>query len=150
MVDDDISPPPTFLDALTPVPPGYGMVGITHPSPLPFSGQLAFQCCLLRDGELHIVQEWHDGWNDIDAMATGCVAIPRRVLEDWPNPFRVSNDPNAAITSDDFIFCQDLRIMGEKIAFWADPMGTFCEHIHNANLAAIMLHTGAISAREVN
>ncbi len=138
MVDDDVVPPPTMLDHLVPVPDGFGMVGIPHPMPVPGAPSSLTLTAFRSDGDgLRVVQELEPGWNDVDAVATGCVAIPRAVLERLgPNPFRISNDPAAAVTSDDFLFCADLRAADFRVGAWWD--GWYCDHITAVSLAPLL------------
>jgi hypothetical protein len=135
MVDDDVVPPPHLLDFLDP-PEGYGMVGV--PYPLWQSKPGLFLCAFKNPGDgLHLSNDWKNGWNDVDAIGTGCVAIPRAVLEDLgPNPFRFDNTPGRETVSEDFIFCEDLLAKGYKIGCWWD--GWFADHVRAIGLAPLM------------
>ena len=146
MVDDDVAPPPHMLDALLPapqrlLPDGYGMVGLPDPQFVAQTGHLILTAW--RQGPLGLanVQEFRQGWNDCDVLATGCCAIPRATLEQLgPDPFRMPNSPDAPALSDDFIFCEDVRAAGLRIGCWMD--GAFADHVRPANLGHIMEAAG--------
>jgi hypothetical protein len=137
MVDDDVVPPPHALDALDALIPEFGMAAIPHPHPWPNEpSRVVLSAYDLAEGGGYTTATLVDGINEVDAVATGCVAISRAALEaTGPAPFRVSHDPSDAITSDDFLFCADLRILGFRIAAWAD--GWFCDHVTSVSLAPL-------------
>ena len=141
MVDSDIVPPLHTLGVLTPVPDGYGIVGIPHPHQFPGTSHLVLSAYRLTSQGLANMQEFSHGLNDVDAIATGCVAIPRSVLEMLgPDPFRIAHNPTDTITSDDFLFCADVRAAGLKVGSWFD--GQICDHIQLSNLAGVFAAGG--------
>jgi hypothetical protein len=143
MVDDDIVPPPHFVETLDRALPGYGMVAIPHVMPVGAESILtAFTGTLdgLRPCELG------DGMNEVDAVATGCVAVSAAALEALgPDPFRIAHDPTATVTSDDFLFCADLRVHGFKVGAWWD--GWPCDHVTTVSLAPIHERSARVHAR---
>lgn len=137
MVDDDIAPPINFVEMLRPHLGEYAMVSLPHPAPHPADPSV--MCLTVYDespGEGYRPKGLWQGINDADAVATGCVLISRTALEELgPAPFRVSADPDATVTSDDFLFCQDLKAAGFKVgAVWE---GRPIDHFHVASLAPI-------------
>ena len=146
MVDDDIVPPLDFLDALLPIPEGFGMVGIPYPIPDPKSG-VPMHCVYELDDELGIrAADMEFGLNECDAIATGCVAIRREALEYLTsNCFRFDANPDSVIHGEDIIFCQDLREAGWKIGYTADA--GFCDHIRVTSLEPIVEVLGMLMQR---
>lgn len=137
MVDDDIVPPPMFLESLDPFLPEYGMVSVPHPMPAPSDTSVLGLTGFRRgsDGLTQITLQ--PGMNDCDAIATGCVLVSRAAVEAvGVNPFRIENDPTAAVTSDDFLFCADLQKAGFKIGCWWD--GQPCDHISAVSLGPLL------------
>lgn len=136
MVDDDIVVPPHLMEAIVPHVPEFAMVSIPHPMPGSDNASLVLSAFQANSFGL-ILAELEQGLNEVDAVATGCVAISREALEKLgPNPFRIESDPDAEITSDDFLFCADLRAAGYRIGCWWD--GWFCDHIRAVQLAPLM------------
>lgn len=137
MVDDDIVVPPHLMQSIVPRIPEFAMVSIPHPMPAADNSTLvlsAFKANVF--GHLNLA-ELEPGLNEVDAVATGCVAISREALEALgPHPFRIEHDPDADITSDDFLFCADLRAAGYRIGCWWD--GWYCDHIRAVQLAPLM------------
>lgn len=140
MVDDDIAPPPHALEKLDPYIGEFAAVSIPHPMPTPGrNDEIVLSAYVFRpaftDGLT--VADLEEGMNEVDAVATGCVAISREALETLgPNPFRITNDPDAEIRSDDFLFCADLRFAGLKIGCWWD--GWYCDHVRTVGLAPLL------------
>jgi len=138
MVDDDVVPPPHLLDVVAD-PDGacYAMVTIPHPMPHPLAPGRVVLTAYETAGEGLAFLDLERGWNDVDAAATGCCAVRRDALERLgPNPFRIGNDPDAPVTSDDFLFCADLRAAGLRIGSWHD--GWHSDHVTTVSLAPIM------------
>lgn len=136
MVDDDVVPPPHLLESLLPIADGFGMVAVPHSMPSPSDpGRLVLTSFQeTRDGLVGCDLAF--GLNEVAAVATGCVAISRAALVSLgANPFRIENDPDAVITSDDFLFCADLRKAGFKIGCWWD--GWYADHLSTVSLAPI-------------
>lgn len=137
MVDDDIVPPPHFLETLDRFIPEFGMVSIPHPMPHPVdkSKMILTAYNWGRDGLEPA--PLMDGINQVDAVATGCVAISREAIEVLGScPFKIENDPFAYVTSDDFIFCGELNEAGFKIGCWFDIW--HCDHVTTVNVAPIL------------
>jgi hypothetical protein len=136
MVDDDIICPPTLLTDLLPVADGYGMVGIPYPVTHPVAGALGF-CVYNESPEGFTWADMNPGLNECDGIGTGCVAIPRKIVEEFgPDAFRVDPSSSAHVRSEDLLFCQDLRRAGYKVgyvytAWWAD-------HCRAVNLSPIL------------
>lgn len=138
MVDDDVVPPPTMLDTFNDMPSGFGVGAIPHVMPHPVTPAELALTAFTDDGGLRVAQ-LEDGWNEVDAVATGCVAISRAALVACgPNPFRIENNPDAQVTSDDFLFCQDVKNAGFKIGAYMD--GWYCDHITAVSLAPLYEH----------
>jgi len=146
MVDDDVVPPPHALEALDPLIPEFGMAAVPHPHPWPHDpGRIVLSAYDSAPGGGFAPATLAQGVNEVAAVATGCVAISRAALEATaPAPFRVSHDPDDLISSDDFLFCADLRILGFRIAAWAD--GWFADHVTTVGLAPLW-ETAAQGAR---
>ena len=138
MVDDDVVPPPHFIETLDAFIPEYGMVGIPHPMRNPSDPGSLGLCVLKKDKDgLLNGCALEKGMNEVDAIATGCVAISREAVEAvGENPFRIENNPDALITSDDFLFCADLQERGFKVGSWWD--GYFCDHLSTTSLAPLL------------
>lgn len=151
MVDDDIVPSPNWLDVvLEHMSDGeFGMIAQPHPMPHPKNpSQLLMSVFSDVEGSILPAQVLHNGLNECDIVATGCVAISRAAIEAVsPAPFRIAHDPDEAVNTDDFIFCRDLRILGFKIGYWLDPAGWFADHHHVTMLAPLienqLLRSGA-------
>lgn len=134
MIDDDTVPSPHFLEVLTPVPEGYGMVGLPYPTV--HNGSLGFTAYRRKEAGYEFVTSFSKGWNDVDGLGTGCVAIPRTTLvELGPDPFRIEVNPEADVTSDDLLFCRDLQKKQLKIGVWWD--GWYADHIRAVGLAPL-------------
>jgi hypothetical protein len=140
MVDDDVVPPPRTLEWITPVPDGFGAVAIPHPMPHPSRpGHLVLTAMQRHPhGDLIPAGIRTAGLMQVQAVATGCVSIPRAVLEALgPNPFRIPDDPDEDPASDDFIFCADLIAAGLKVGAYIPPGGWFCDHVSTVGLAPL-------------
>lgn len=138
MVDDDVVPPP-FLLQLRDQLEEFGIVGVPHPMPHPGDAAelvlTAFE--ETADGGL-TAATIREGIHECDALATGAVLISRTLLETLgPAPFRIDADPDAAITSDDFLFCADARAAGFRVAY-AYCGGWFSDHHTTTALAPLM------------
>lgn len=137
MVDDDIVPPPDFLDTLDPYIPEYGVVSIPHPMPHPVDKSKIILTGYLWDRDGLQPAIFDNGIHPVDAVATGCVAISREALETLgANPFKVSNDPFAYVQSDDFIFCNDLIEAGFKVGCYYTDW--YCDHVTTVSIAPIL------------
>lgn len=145
MVDDDVVPPIGFLDALLPVPDGFGIVGVPYPIGDPKSG-VPMLCVYEMNDELGIrAADLKEGLNECDAVATGCVAIPRSVLEEFgPNCFRFDANPAEVMHGEDILFCRDLREKGYKVGY-TTAVG-FCDHIRVTSLEPIVGLIGMLMA----
>lgn len=146
MVDDDVVPPLNFLDVLLPIPVGYGMVGIPYPIGDPKNGVPMF-CVYDLDDELGIkAADLQEGLTECDAIATGCVAIPREILEEFgSNCFRFDANPENVIHGEDILFCQDLREKGLKVGYTMEA--GFCDHIRVTSLEPVVGVIGMLMAR---
>lgn len=135
MVDDDTVPSPHVLESLIPIQEGFGMVGLPYPTVN--GNKLGFTAYRAIEGGMEFLPTLENGWNECDALGTGCVAIPREVFVNLgKDPFWIEEDPDADITSDDFLFCKDLRAAGYKIGCWWD--GWYADHIRAVGLAPLM------------
>lgn len=138
MVDDDIVPPPHFLDIRRCLDGGFAMVSVPHPMPGPDGSLL-----------LTIFDEDEDGLypakvalglHECAATATGAVVVSREALVALgPDPFRIEHRPDADITSDDFLFCRDLRAAGFRVGYAFD--GWYCDHHTVTGLAPLLERT---------
>lgn len=140
MVDDDIAPPANFLEVLDPLlTDDFAMVSIPHSMPSP-SNYAQMMLSVFDDGgagKLAPRMSFTPGLNECYAIATGCVLVRRDALvELGPNPFRIESDPDAAITSDDFLFCADLRAAGYKVGCWWD--GRHVDHFRTVSLGPLL------------
>lgn len=136
MVDDDIVPPPSFLD-LRAWLPEYALLAVPHPMPNPNDPSSLILTAFDETGEGLTAANIGTGVNECDAVATGCVLINREALTALgPNPFRIENDPAAGITSDDFLFCRDLKAAGLKVGYFFD--GWYADHHTTISLAPLM------------
>ena len=137
MVDDDVVPPPHFLAALDRLIPEFACVAVPHPMPSPADPSTLILTAYLEASGGLVAASLTEGANEVDAVATGCVAISREALENLgPAPFRIAHDPDAPITSDDFLFCADLKTAGFRVGAWWD--GWPCDHISTVSLAPLM------------
>lgn len=136
MIDDDIIPPPSLLEDLLPLPEGFGMCGLAYPVTHPVAGALGF--CVYNESPGGFT--WADmnpGLNECDGIGTGCVAIPREIVEEFgPDAFRIDPRVDAVVRSEDLLFCKDLRAAGYKVGYvytqwWAD-------HCRSVNLSPIL------------
>lgn len=135
MVDDDVVPPPHFLESLGRLIPEYAMAGIPHVMPNPTDTSRLILTAFMSADDGLTAAELDDGANDVDAIATGCVAVSRQALVALgPNPFRISNDPDVPV-SDDFLFCADLKAAGFRVGAWWD--GWPCDHISTVSLGPL-------------
>lgn len=138
MVDDDVVPPPHFLDIREHLGE-FGMVSIPHPMPTPVGDRLVFTV-FDGDGDGLCAVSPQQGLNECEATATGAVVISREALEAvGEDPFRITHDPTAELTSDDFLFCRDLRACGFKIGYFWD--GWYCDHHTTVGLAPLIEST---------
>jgi hypothetical protein len=147
MVDDDVVPPVNMLDIVG-AADGYGMLAIPHPFPDPSDpGRLVLGALALNDDGDLTVPLLLEGVHPCDAVATGCVLISREVLDRLgPAPFRIAHDPDAPITSDDFLFCADVRDAGFKIGYALGP-GWYCDHHSTVMLAPLLEQQTAARSR---
>jgi hypothetical protein len=137
MVDDDIVPPPSFLETLDRLIPEFACAAVPHPMPSPADPSTLILTAYLAGADGLTACSLEEGVNEVDAVATGCVAISREAVEAvGPAPFRIDHDPDAPVTSDDFLFCADLRTLGFRIAAWWD--GWPCDHISTVSLGPIL------------
>lgn len=131
MVDDDVVPPPHFLD-VTEYLPEYGMVGVPCPLWFPEPG---FHLNVYRfdDDQALRLFDCDPGINDVDALGTGCVAVHRTVFERLgSSPFRFEQPG----VSEDFVFCADLRKHDLRIGCFWD--GWYADHIRAMSMAPLM------------
>jgi len=134
MVDDDIVPSPMFLDRVLPLQDGWGMVALPHPMPHP-ADRSRLILTVYDDDLRPLAPEL--GLHECAYVATGCVAIAREAIEAIGSaPFRIDADPDAEITSDDFLFCQDIRNEGFRVGYWHD--GWYADHQTVTSLAPLM------------
>jgi hypothetical protein len=139
MVDDDVVPPPHFLDIREHLMDGFGMVSIPHPMPTPTGDRLVFTV-FDDDGDGLRAAPLQQGLNECEATATGAVVISREALDAvGEDPFRIAHDPTADVTSDDFLFCRDLRAAGFKVGYFWD--GWYCDHHSTVGLAPLIEST---------
>ena len=138
MVDDDVVPPPHMLDAVAHL----GRFDVVcHPHPMLAGDTLALGI-FKRDGEGYSFVEPERGAHEVDAVATGCVLITRRILERVQAhlndlPFTIPDDPHARLTSDDFIFCEDVKAAGGRIGYVWD--GAWCsDHRRKLSMAPLL------------
>lgn len=125
MVDDDVVPPPRFLDMADRLT-GYGMLGIPYPLVLK-DVQVGLAVFNRVEGGLRYARIT-SGVHRCDAIGTGCVMIPRETLEQLgADPFRMAHDPTAEITSDDFLFCDLLAEAGISVGYWM-PSDGYADH----------------------
>lgn len=138
MVDDDVVPPPNMLDIIA-VAEDYGVLGIPHPFPAPGQPEtLVLGAFFLNDNDEIVAGELQTGVHPCDVLATGCVAIRREVLVRLgPAPFRIAHDPDAPVTSDDYLFCRDVREALFRIGYVLGP-GWFCNHVSHVDLAPLI------------
>ena len=136
MVDDDVVPPPTFVEILDRPLGEFACVAIPHPMPHPQDpSRLILTAYSQGDNDL-IPHDLEDGLNEVDAVATGCFAVSREALERLGHaPFLIADDPDAPVKSDDFLFCADLKTAGFRIAAWWD--GWCADHVSQVNLGAL-------------
>lgn len=132
MVDDDVTPPPHFLDVVEHLDI-CDMVGI----PYPMFAQNVLDFTIFEEvpGGLKLLAP-ESGLNGCDALGTGCVVIHRRVFEKLGDtPFRMSNDPRDKTITDDFLFCKDMRDAGFTIGYYWD--GWYADHCTTVSLAPL-------------
>lgn len=138
MCDDDVIPPPHWLDTATKLPDsGLAMIATPHPMPVPDGSSLMLSIFDGRFDALRPVAP-RDGLHRCAAVATGAVVIAREPLEALAGqgPFRIENDPEAPITSDDFLFCADLAVNGYAVGYWFD--GSYANHHSAVGLAQLL------------
>lgn len=147
MVDDDVVPPPHFL-SLRQHLPEYALLAVPHPMPNPNDPSDLILTAFDETGSGLAVANIEDGIHECDAVATGCVLVSREALTALgPNPFRIENDPAAEVTSDDFLFCRDLKAAGLKVGYFYD--GWFADHHTTTSLAPLMERARAESTRRL-
>lgn len=129
MVDDDIVPPPDFIETLDKCMVSVEIAAIPHVMPTPGTPSELMLTAYI-DG---IPAGLNEGLNLVHAVATGCVAVSRDVVNQIK--FRIDNDPSSAV-SDDFLFCADARAAGFRIGAWWD--GWYCDHVTAVSLAPIL------------
>jgi hypothetical protein len=145
MVDDDVVPPMDFIGLLDRHVGEYGLVAIPHPMPVPADPGLVALGAFLRVTAGYAGASLDLGMNEVDAVATGCVAVSREALEALGDaPFRIEHDPSADVTSDDFLFCSDLQEAGFRIGCWWD--GRPCDHVSSVSLGPILESQSAAMA----
>ena len=145
-VDDDVVPPMNFLEALLPVPDGYGIIGVPYPIGDPKSG--VPMLCVYEMHPEHGIRagDIQEGLNECDAVATGCCAIPRKVLEEFgSNCFRFDADPIDVFHGEDILFCRDLHERGHKVGY--TTTAGFCDHIRVTSLEPIVGLVGLLMSQ---
>lgn len=136
MVDDDVVPPPHFLETLLDAH-GYALAAIPHVMPHPADPGKLILTAYEAAGSAYAPCELENGWNTVAAVATGCVALTRAAIERLgPAPFRIAHDPAAPITSDDFLLCSDLADAGLTVGCFWD--GWHCDHVTTVGLAPML------------
>lgn len=132
MVDDDIVPSPGWLAEILPFMDEWGMICLPHPMPLVTNPSVLVFSLFERTQDGYQTVPPVDGLNECDLIATGCVAINRKALEQLgPNPFRLGDD-----IGEDFQFCLDLHTLGFKVGYWWD--GFYADHHTITSLAPLI------------
>ena len=141
MVDDDVVPSPQFLDCILDRLDEFAVVALPHPMPHPQDPSRLCLTVFNDDGEgFAFRRDIEEGLHECDAVATGCIVISATVLRALGSrPFRITDDPFAPVTSDDFEFCRDVRAAGFRIGYWYD--GWFADHVNTASLAPLLAAT---------
>jgi hypothetical protein len=76
------------------------------------------------------------GLQKVDAVATGCIAIKRHILEKMKAPFEdMFDEDGILITNDDMAFC--LKCMNLGIDVYAD-WNVICDHIKTVSLLEVV------------
>ncbi len=136
MVDDDVVPPPDFIEILDRELSGFGMVAVPHVMPQPGNPGALIATAYTEAAEGLVTWGLSEGITEVAAVATGCVAVSAHALEQvGPDPFRIAHNPDDAIVSDDFLFCALLRRHGFRVGAWWD--GWHCDHVTTVSLAPI-------------
>ena len=134
MVDDDIVPGPKFLELAKHLDK-YAMIAQPHPTVV--DGHIDFTI-YMKNGKGHYFTPMKFGVHEVDAVATGAFLVRRDVLEELgPAPFRIDDDPDAKVTSDDLLFCQDLRDRGYRIGY-GFLSGWFADHWRQVSLGRMV------------
>lgn len=137
MVDDDVVPPPYFLELRQHLSE-FGMVASPHPMPDPRDPSRLRLSVFHAAGEGVEFSDIADGVHDCDAVATGSVIISREaILALGSAPFRIADDPSETVVSDDFLFCADLRAHGFRVGYEVRD-GWFSDHHSAVSLAPLI------------
>lgn len=147
MVDDDVQPPTRAIETcLLLNKKKFGMVCTPHVLPTPDKKQLALGI-YERDPNstgFIVTPQLQDGLHECDGVATGCVAVSRKMLlEMGPDPFKMPTSIDQLYGTDDFYFCDDVKALGWKVGYFWN--GQYCDHRARASLG--MLIQGSIRVR---
>lgn len=135
MVDDDIVPPPYFLELAERLDE-FALIASPHPMPHPRNpGEVILTAFDYGWDGLSPAEIDLDGYAECGAVATGAVIIRRDVLEQIK--FRITDDPTETVTSDDFAFCENLRNAGFRIGYEIRG-GWFSDHHSTVSLAPLI------------
>ena len=136
MVDDDVVPSPHWLTEILPSVGEYGMIALPHPMPDPADrSQLRLTVFDWTDEAWSFRTQLEQGLHECDAVATGCVAVHREVLEELgENPFHIGDE--AGGPSDDYWFCRAVHEAGFRIGYFFD--GWYADHHSVTSLAPLL------------
>lgn len=131
MVDDDVVPPVGFLGTLL-ADHEADVRGWPYPTwNEPYGFHLAAYNFDVHPNNGFRPVELSQGWNGVDIVGTGCIAIHRHVLESMPNPFLTFRFEDNY--SEDVVFAKDLWNDRRFVAAYTD--GRICDHVRSLGLA---------------
>jgi hypothetical protein len=133
MIDNDIAPPPNFLDVLGQAGPEHRIISLPalqlyHGIPVPVT-------MLNLNGQGYSVEPG-PGFCEVAQGGGGCLFIHREVMEKVPAPlFRWQLNPDGpGVISEDYFFCEKARKAGFKVWTHGDFAVT---HYHQVDLGEI-------------
>lgn len=150
MCDDDVLPPPGFLEVLVRDMEGYDVLGASVPvGKLPQHGFFINAFNVSPEGAFETAELEIDGVTKVDAIGTGLCGIRRAVLEhpEMKAPFQQMLDEDGTIlVGQDLEFCRRARALDFKIGVTTNIV---CDHFISAHANAIhSAYRGDLSYKE--
>ena len=147
MCDDDVIPPPNFLDILINCP--YDIAAAAVPVAKMPAHEVFINAFTEEAGGFKTIQLTETGHLPCDAVGTGLILIHRRVLEhpDMKQPFNQLLDEDGCIqVGQDLEFCHRARKAGFTIGISMDAL---CDHYVSLHANAIsMAYKGLVPSEE--
>jgi hypothetical protein len=150
MVDDDIVPPTAAIETCLMLNKRkFGIICTPHVLPSPDKKQLAFGIYSHNPDKSiggYTLISPQPGLHECDGVATGCVAVSRKMLmELGPDPFQMPDNVDSELGTDDFYFCRDVQKAGWKVGYYWNERAEYCDHFARISIGTLMQRSVAIA-----